>query len=109
MAPDNGPRMPIAESDRLMQLTRTWIRQEDYDEPVEWAVYGNKLSIMSFGEDVSGIIIQNAQIAQAFRRLFHLLDVGIRRRPDYKDLPKHTVDTRMPVSVTLEHKLKSKK
>lgn len=105
-AADNGPRIPIAESDRLMQLTRTWISEEDYNEPVEWTVYGNKLSIMSFGEDVSGIIIQNAQIAHAFRQLYQLLDEGIRRRPDYKRLPKYAVDTRLPISVALERKLK---
>jgi len=109
VAPDNGPRMPIAESDRLMQLTRTWITTEDYDEPVEWAVYGNKVSIMSFGEDVSGIIIQNAQIAQSFRRIYALLDEGIRRRPDYKNFPKYALDTRLPVSVTLKQKLKGSK
>lgn len=77
------------ESDPFMLLTRTWIDAGDYTAPVEWNVYGNKLAIMSFGTEATGIIIESPQIAQAFRQLYGLLDVGLRRSPEYKNLPKH--------------------
>jgi len=91
-------RMPVAESDKLMLLNRTWINAEDYDEPVEWVAYGDKLAIISFGEEVMGTVIQSTQIATAFRKLYTLLDSSIRARPNYAELPKHGLYTRVPIS-----------
>lgn len=76
------------ESDPFMLLTRTWIKPEDYTAPVEWNVYGSKVAIMSFGNEAIGMIIESPQIAEAFRQLYALLDTGIRRDPDYANLPK---------------------
>ncbi len=101
-------RMPVEESDKLMLLNRTWINAEDYDEPVEWVAYDDKLAIISFGEEVMGTVIQSPQIAKAFRKLYTLLDSTIRERPDYNTLPKHGTYTRIPMSVQLEKKLKKK-
>lgn len=89
-------RTPIAESDKAMLLTRIWINVEDYDEPVEWAVYGNKLAIISFGEEAIGMIIESPQIAQAFRQMYGLLEEGIRQRPGYEHRPLHLKYTAMP-------------
>jgi sugar-specific transcriptional regulator TrmB len=89
-------RVPIAVSDEAMLLTRTWIDPEDYDEPVEWAAYGDKLSIISYGQEIVGMIIESPQIAKSFRRLFGLLEEGIRRRPGYAHRPLRLTYTGMP-------------
>lgn len=103
-APDD--RMPVQESDQTMKLHRTWITEEDYDEPVEWVAYGDKVAIMSFGKEAMGIVIDSPQIAQSFRKLYKLLDGAIRARPDYKDLPKKATYTRTPLGIKLQRKLK---
>jgi predicted transcriptional regulator len=94
LSPDE--RMPIAESDAHMLLKRTWIHLDDYTAPVEWAAYGDKLSIVQYGEEAMGMVIESAPIAQAFRQLFGLLDEGIRRRPEYAAMPLKTTYTAMP-------------
>lgn len=76
-------------SDPYMLLTRTWMPHDSYTAPVEWNVYGNKLAIMSFGNEAMGMIIESPQIAEAFRQLYHLLDKGLRLDPEYKHLPRH--------------------
>ncbi|HSX15656.1 MAG TPA: helix-turn-helix domain-containing protein [Candidatus Saccharimonadales bacterium] len=104
--PDSGPvrpltpdnRMPVDESDRHMLLKRTWIHEQDYTAPVEWSVYGDKLSIVQYGEEAMGMIIESAPIAEAFRQLFGLLDEGIRRRPEYARMPLKTTHTAIPES-----------
>ena len=93
-----GERMPIEESDGLMMLERTWIHKDDYTAPVEWSAYGDKLSIISFGEETIGMIIESPQIAEAFRQLFGLLDRGIRLRPDYVKMPQNVSYTAIPES-----------
>jgi len=100
--------MPVAESDKLMLLHRTWIHAQDYDEPVEWVAYGDKLAIISFGKEIVGIVIQSPQMAEAFRKIYKLLDSTIRLRSDYNELPKKGIYTRLPVSVKLKDKLNKK-
>lgn len=80
--------MNYKESDPFMLLERTWINADDYTAPVEWNAYGDKLAIMSFGSEAIGTIIESPQIAEAFRQLYQLLEEGIRRRPNYDELPK---------------------
>lgn len=92
-------RMPVAESDEIMRLRRTWVSEDDYTAPVEWTVYGDKLSIIQYGEQAMGMIIESAPIANAFRQLYKLLDEGIRRRPDYPYYPKIATYTAIPESV----------
>lgn len=99
-------RMPVDESDKIMRLHRTWVAEDEYDEPVEWATYGNKLAIMSFGKEAMGIVIESPQIARAFRKLYDLLDKSVRARPGYDQFPKKATYTRIPVSVKLQSKLK---
>jgi len=109
--PDSAPddRMPIAESDKIMLLNRTWITTEDYDKPVEWVAYDDKLAIISFGKEIMGTVIQSPQIADAFRQLYKLLGSTIRLRPNYKSLPKKALYTRIPISVKLEQNLRGNK
>ncbi len=76
------------DSDPHMLLDRTWMKQDDYTVPVEWNAYGNKVAIMSFGDEAIGMIIDSPQIAEALRQLYRLLEAGLRARPDYNQLPK---------------------
>ena len=85
----DGPEVPvnIVQTDAQALLTRTWYEPEDYTAPVEWSVFGDKVSVISFGEEAIGMIIDSPQIAESLRQMFSLLDEGLRRRPHYKDLP----------------------
>lgn len=95
-APKGTPIVPVAESDREMLLDRTWIRADDYTSPVEWAVYGNKLAIVSYGQEAIGMIIESQQIADAFLQIYKLLDKGIKSRPDYSEFPRYATHTAKP-------------
>jgi predicted transcriptional regulator len=109
--PDSGPgkilppdqQMSVAESDKHMLLQRTWVHESDYSAPVEWAAYGNKLSIIQYGEEAMGMVIESKPIADAFRQLFGLLDEGIRRRPEYDNMPLKTTYTAIPESLRQSH------
>ena len=82
MAPKN-----YKESDPFMLLKRTWLKADEYTAPVEWNAYGDKLAIMSFGQEAIGTIIESPQIAESFRQLYKLLDTGLRSRPGYDKMP----------------------
>lgn len=86
----DAPEVPIDvnESDKKVLLDRTWYLPNDYTAPVEWSVFGNKVSIISFGDEAIGTVIESEQIAESLRQMFALLDEGLRRRPGYKKLPK---------------------
>lgn len=75
------------ESDPHMLLERTWMTKNDYTAPVEWNAYGNKVAIISYGDEIIGTIIESPQIAESFRQLYALIDSGLRNRPDYSALP----------------------
>jgi sugar-specific transcriptional regulator TrmB len=90
ITPDR-PKAPknYRESDPYMLLDRTWLPAGDYTAPVEWNAYGDKLAVMSFGQEAMGMLIESSQIAEAFRQLYQLLERGLRHRSDYEELPKH--------------------
>lgn len=92
----NEPVTPIDETDRIMQTTRTWLQEGDLTAPVEWTVYGNKLSIVSVGTEMIGMIIESPQIASSFKEILGLLDRKIRSEPGYDSLPKKMLYTKMP-------------
>lgn len=98
------PKMPIAESDRLMQTTRTWLQEGDLNEPVEWSVYGNKLSIVSLGSELIGMIIESPQIAASFRELLALLDRKVSAEAGYDKLPVNHLYTMIPESAKKQQK-----
>lgn len=54
-------------------IHRTWLPKNTYDAPVEWDVYGNKVAIISYGEETIGILVESPQIAESFRQVFLLL------------------------------------
>ena len=73
--------------DKKRSLKRIFMRANDYTSSVEWAVYGNKLSTISYGTEAIGIIIESPQIAEGFRQLLTLCEEALTSRQDYNDLP----------------------
>lgn len=63
---------------RNPQLNReiTWYPPEAYTAPVEISAYGDKVSIISFGEEAVGTILESPQIAQGIKQLFGMARVG---------------------------------
>ena len=74
--------------DTRSELTRTWVRREDYTAPVEWSVCGPTLLIVLFGKEPHAITISNPVVADAFRQLWHILDTTLRAMPYYTSLPR---------------------
>lgn len=95
----NEKTIPIAKSDELMHTTRTWLQEGDLNAPVEWAIYGNKLSIISLGSEFVGMVIESPQITASFREILTLLDRKIRAEPSYASMPQKHVVTLMPDSL----------
>lgn len=81
-----GPTNP--DMDARGNLTRTWMKLEDYDAPVEWSVSGSSLLIVIFGEEPHAITITNTVVADAFRQLWSLLNSCLQAMPYYNSLPR---------------------
>jgi hypothetical protein len=82
----HGPINP--DGDKRSNLTRTWVKREDYTAPVEWSISGPMVLIVLFGQEPHAITIINPIIADAFRQLWHLLDGSLRAMPYYASLPR---------------------
>jgi sugar-specific transcriptional regulator TrmB len=88
-SPDS-PDIPInwKDSDESRLLTRTFMHKNDYTASVEWDVYGDKLAIISYGEEAIGMIIDSPQVAEGFKQLLNLVDKGLISSKDYDTLPQ---------------------
>jgi sugar-specific transcriptional regulator TrmB len=62
--------------DEHNKFIRTWLSPESYTAPVEYDIYGDKVAIISYGQEAMGIIIDSPQIAESFRQLFGLMRAG---------------------------------
>lgn len=89
ITPDKGATAST-DADNRTNLTRTWIRQEDYDFPVEWSVSGSTLLIVLFGTEPHAITITNPSIASAFKQLFSILSKLLQNTNNYQNLPRKT-------------------
>lgn len=65
------------ETNKQYKTTIIQANLEQYNSKVEISTYGNKVSIISFGEEIIGMIIDSPQIAEAHRQLFNLSVLGI--------------------------------
>ncbi len=90
LSPDVEDANNDPELDRKLLWTRTWMKKEDYTAPVEWDIYGDKVSVISFGEEAIGMIIESPQIAESMRQIFALAERGLRATPDYDKMPIHS-------------------
>lgn len=66
-------------NDKRLNRTTTWYPKDAYTAPVEIAIYGNKVSIISFGNETIGMILESPQIAQALRELFGMAKLGAKQ------------------------------
>lgn len=62
--------------DKHLKREVSWYPHEAYTAPVEIAIYGDKVSIISFGNEAVGTILENPQIAHALRDLFNMAKIG---------------------------------
>lgn len=81
-----GPVNP--DSDKRSNLKRTWVKNEDYNTPVEWSVSGSTLLIVVFGNEPHAITISSPLVALAFKQLWAILDSCLRAMPYYNSLPR---------------------
>lgn len=81
-----GPVNP--ESDKRSGLDRTWVKNEDYNAPVEWSVSGSTLLIVLFGAEPHAITITNPVIAEAFLQIWKILNATLKAMPYYSSLPR---------------------
>lgn len=63
-------------NDERLKRTVTRYPQTAYVAPVEINVYGNKVSLISYGDETIGTIIESPQIAQAMRELYAMAQIG---------------------------------
>lgn len=54
----------------------TWYNPQDYTAPVEISTYGDKVSIISFGDEAVGTILESPQIARAMKELLLMAKKG---------------------------------
>lgn len=76
-----------ATRDQHSKLTRTWMHAREYTAPVEFSVCGDELTMFIFEKAGSVISISNPAVAEAFRQLWKMLDVHLRRDPEYPKMP----------------------
>lgn len=71
-----GPMQWASENDERLKRTTDWFPPQYYTAPVEICIYGNKVSMISFGDEAVGTIIESPQIAEAMRQLYAMAKVG---------------------------------
>jgi sugar-specific transcriptional regulator TrmB len=54
----------------------TWLPNGTFTAPVNVYIYGEKVALMSHGEEVFGSIIESPQLAVAFKQIFNLVRVA---------------------------------
>lgn len=73
LTPDIASAVHNDEADKQNNFIRTWLPADAYDANVEWDIYGDKVALISYGEEAIGMIIESPQIAASFRQIFELL------------------------------------
>lgn len=59
--------------DQTNKIVRTMIEPGDYNAPVEVTIYGDKVAYLSYGEEIMGVIVQSASIAESMRQIFRMV------------------------------------
>jgi sugar-specific transcriptional regulator TrmB len=72
LTPDVPSAVHDAELDKKNLFFRTWIAADAYTGNVEWDIYGDKVALISYGEEAMGVIVESPQIADSFRQVFQL-------------------------------------
>lgn len=72
LSPTGSPKEVRPLDDAAYKLIRINLPKDSYTSPVEVDIYGDKVAMISFGEEVMGTIIESPQIAEAMRQIFVL-------------------------------------
>jgi len=73
LTPDVPSAVHDPQVDSANKFIRTWIPKDAYTAAVEWNIYGDKIAVISYGEEAVATIIESPQIAASFRQLFALM------------------------------------
>ena len=65
-----------SDNDTKWLMERFWVDKSMYNSPVEIDIFGNKVAILSFGDELIGMIIESKQIATSLKQLFILSTLG---------------------------------
>lgn len=63
-------------NDERLNREITWYPPKAYTAPVEIAAYGNKVSLISFGDETVGTILESPQIAEGIKQLLEMAKAG---------------------------------
>ena len=78
LTPNVASAVHNVDVDKANRFSRTWLPAGAYDANVEWDVYGDKVALISYGDEAIGMIIESPQIAESFRQVFGLIAAGPR-------------------------------
>ncbi|MCX6767033.1 MAG: hypothetical protein NT170_04670 [Candidatus Moranbacteria bacterium] len=67
------------EKDARWLMKRFNVEKNMYTAPVEIDIFGDKLAILSFGDELVGMIIESKQVAQSLKQIFALAASGSRQ------------------------------
>lgn len=70
------------EIDEKYNLIRTQLPRDSYSTSVEISAYGNKVAIISFGEELIGMIIDSPQISESIKQLHSLSVIAAKSLAD---------------------------
>jgi len=73
LTPDIPTAIHDPEVDTANRFNRLWLSPNDYTASVEWDIYGDKVALISYGQEAMGIIVESPNIAESFRQIFMLL------------------------------------
>lgn len=76
------------ENHKRSNLNITWVKNEDYNMPVEWSVTKSSLLIIVYGNEPHALTISNPLISGSFLQLWHLLSSCLKNMPYYNKLPR---------------------
>lgn len=75
---------------RAGSLKRAWIKNTEYNSPVEWAVCGDKIQITTMDGEGYGVMIDHPEIAKSMQEILSLLFKYIKQNPDYDQIVKES-------------------
>lgn len=55
---------------------RVWLNPQDYTANVEWNVYSDRVSIITYGAEAISLTIQSKSIAESVKQIFKLMRMG---------------------------------
>ncbi|MDX9893502.1 MAG: helix-turn-helix domain-containing protein [Patescibacteria group bacterium] len=73
------------QADQAILFDRTLVDKKKYSQPVEIDIYGDKIAMLSFGQELIGTIIESPQISGALKEIFILAQKGAKLKPPLED------------------------